>query len=252
MATGFGAAGKGPRAMAKARYAKVSLIAGFFLLAAILLFFGSGNLARLGLPVVVVVVFSIKTIVEHLEREGNRLKKRAKQAQKGAAAEERVSDRLSGLPEEYRYFNAVDFDGFDIDHVVLGPGGIFLVETKSHGGRISANGDELLLNGVKPHKNFLAQAWRQTKELEGFLWRLTSREWKVEPILCFTNAYVEVRRLVKGVNVVRLGYLNKFLLCRPKCLSVEDIELLSRVLSNWLTRHDRQKANYIHHVQKHY
>lgn len=243
MATGFGAAGKGPRTMAKARHTKVSLIAGFFLLAAILLIFGSGRLAKLGLPAVIVVVFFIKTIVEHLEKEGNRLKKRAKQAQKGAAAEERVSDWPSGLPEEYRYFNSVGFDGFDIDHVVVGPGGIFLVETKSHGGKISANGDELLLNGAKPHKNFLAQAWRQTKDLEGFLWRLTSREWKAEPILCFTNAYVEVRRPVKGVNVVRIGYLNKFLLRRPKYLSAEDIEHLSRVLSSWLTRHDRQKSN---------
>ncbi|MGC8491915.1 MAG: nuclease-related domain-containing protein [Syntrophobacteraceae bacterium] len=160
MATSFGAAGKGPRAMAKARYAKVSVIAGFFLLVAIFLFFGSGSLAKLGLPVVVILLFVMKTIVEHLEKEGNRLKKRAKQAEKGAAAEEKVSDRLSSLPEEYRYFNAVDFDRFDIDHMVVGP----------------------------------------------------------------------------------IGYLNNFLLRRPKLLSAEDIEHLSKVLSNWLSRHEKQKS----------
>jgi hypothetical protein len=241
MATSFGEAGNGPREMAKARYAKVSVIAGVFLVAAILLFLGSGKLAKIGLPAVIFVVFFIKIAVDQLEREGNRLKKRAKQAQKGAVAEEKVSEKLTDLPAEYRYFNGVDFNSFDLDHVVVAPGGIFLVETKSHGGKITANGDQLLLNGAKPFKNFLNQTLRQTKELEGFLWRLTSKEWTVTPILCFTRAYVEVRRPVNGVNIVRIGYLNKFLLRQPKCLSPEDIDQLSRVLTSWMTRHDRQK-----------
>ncbi len=84
MATGFGEADKGPGEMAKARYAKVIVLSGIFLLAAVLLFFGSVKLAKLGLSVVLLVIFFIKIGAGHLEREGNRLKKRAKQAEKGA------------------------------------------------------------------------------------------------------------------------------------------------------------------------
>jgi hypothetical protein len=240
MATGFGVAGKGPSEMAKARYAKFSVILGIFLLAGILLFLGSVKLAKLGLPVVLMVIFFIKIGADHLEREANRLKKRAKQAEKGAAAEERVSKKLTSLPEEYRYFNGIDFDSFDIDHVVVGPGGVFLVETKSHGGRITAVGDELLLNGARPTKNFLNQTWRQTRNLEGFLYRLTSKKWKIIPVLCFTNAFVGIRRPVKGIDVVSIGFLSKYLLRQPESLSAEEIEHLSMVLSSWLTRHGRR------------
>ena len=72
-----------------------------------------------------------------------------------------MAERLTELPKEYRYFNDVDFKGFNIDHVVIGPGGIFLIETKSHGGRIFANDGRLFLNGSKPQKDFLTlQVWK--------------------------------------------------------------------------------------------
>ncbi len=103
--------------------------------------------------------------------------KRAKDADRGALAEERVAGRLENLPEGYYDFHDLDFNGFNIDHVVVGPGGIFLIETKSHRGRISSNGDDLLLNGKRPEKDFLNQTRRQTKEFEQFLWKQTSREW---------------------------------------------------------------------------
>jgi hypothetical protein len=47
-------------------------------------------LAKLGLPVVLLVIFLIKIGADHLEREGNYLKK-------GAAAEEKVSKMLTAL-----------------------------------------------------------------------------------------------------------------------------------------------------------
>jgi hypothetical protein len=66
----------------------------------------------------------------------------------------------------------------------------------------------------------------------------------VKPVLCFTNAYVDVRRPVKGVTVTRLGYLNKFLAKQARIVEAEDVERVVRVLQCWLTRHEREaRAN---------
>lgn len=240
MASGFGSAGKGARRMAKHRYFTVSIIAAVFLISALFLFFGSHSLAKLGLPVVLIVLGFVKLGADYLEKRANHLKRRAKQADKGAGAEEMVGLALADLPEEYRYFNDVDFNTFNIDHILIGPAGIFLVETKSHKGKVSANGDKLLLNGSVPQKDFLKQTWSQMKHLEGFLFRMTSKEWKVKPILCFTNAFVEVRRPVKGIEVVNLRYLKKFLMKQPNFMAAKDIEHLTKILPIWLTRKDQK------------
>lgn len=39
----------------------------------------------------------------------------------------------AGTPDDYYVFHDLEFPGFNIDHVVLGPNGIFLVETKAKG-----------------------------------------------------------------------------------------------------------------------
>src|SRR5208283_836242 len=131
-------------------------------------------------------------VSDKLEKKGLYLKKRAKDADRGAYAEEVVAEKLMNLPDGYHTFNDIAFDGFNIDHVIVGSGGIFLVETKSHKGNVDAKGDILLLDGNQSPKNFLNQTWRQTYQLRDFLKKKTSREWTIKPILCFTRAFVMV------------------------------------------------------------
>ncbi len=230
----FGTAGLGARKMAKDRYIKVAGYAGILLAIPIFLFLkprifpSSGGLAGLiGLAATAgVALFLMKSI----DKKATHVIKRAKDADRGALAEEKVALQLDQLPEGYFGFHDVDFKGFNIDHVVLGPAGIFVVETKSHRGTVDANGHTLLLNGKPPQKNFLNQVWSQSKNMQEYLWKMTSKEWKIKPILCFTNAYVKVRRPVKGVEVVSLKYLNTFLKRQPSSLEAADVEHILRVL----------------------
>jgi hypothetical protein len=50
----------------------------------------------------------------------------------------------STLGDEYSLINDVTVpDGYgNIDHIVLGPNGVFVIETKNFAGRIACNGDE--------------------------------------------------------------------------------------------------------------
>lgn len=56
---------------------------------------------------------------------------------RGAKAEEKVSDILEGLSKGYAVFNDFRCPMGNIDHIAIGPTGIFVVETKSPRGEIT-------------------------------------------------------------------------------------------------------------------
>lgn len=55
---------------------------------------------------------------------------------KGIKGENIIAEYLNQLPEDYIVFNDVKFPGSwgNLDHVVLGPNGVFLIETKNYSG----------------------------------------------------------------------------------------------------------------------
>jgi hypothetical protein len=95
-----------------------------------------------------------------------------------------------------------------------------------------------LLNGTPPEKGFLKQTWSQTYSFKDFLWKQTSEEWEVKPVLCFSRAYVQVRRPVRGITIASLKYLNTFLAKQPISLGSDQVEKLTQILGRWTTRFD--------------
>jgi hypothetical protein len=70
----------------------------------------------------------------------------------GADGEEAVAAQLAKLGPEWRVLHAVPVgrNGADIDHVVIGPGGVYVINTKHHpNGKIWVAGDVVRLNGYK-------------------------------------------------------------------------------------------------------
>jgi predicted RNA-binding Zn-ribbon protein involved in translation (DUF1610 family) len=223
MARKYGTAGKSARDMALKRELKAMGIAAVMLL---LLWFWSQNMAsisQLGLPVVIALVFGFTSVMKRLEKKGSHYKKRSGDAERGARGEEKVEEKIMELPDGYESFHDLVFDGFNIDHVIVGPTGVYVVETKSHSGKVIANGDVLLLNGRTPEKDFINQTWSQTYHIRNLLKEHTGKDWPVKPVLCFSRAFVEVRRPVKGVEVVNGGYLTKLITKQKPVLSSDDI-----------------------------
>ncbi len=91
-----------------------------------------------------------------IEGQIDRATKQAKQALRGAKAEEKIGELLEQLPDdEYYVLNDVKSSYGNIDHIVIKKNcGIFLLETKAHGGRVEIDGDTLLVNGKLPEKRF--------------------------------------------------------------------------------------------------
>jgi len=171
--------------------------------------------AMLALMVVCVVAFKF-------------IAKRSDQAERGADAEVAVAHLLRTLPKEYYVFNDLGFEGFNIDHVVIGPTGVFTVETKSHRGKVSARGEALLLNGRPFEKPILNQAWSEVFTLRDRLPQIAGNSCTVQPLLCFPNALIEVRGRVKGIIVTSRQFLLRDITTR-RAIALSQPEVLQLV-----------------------
>ena len=107
---------------------------------------------------------------------------------KGARGEEIVAVWLSALPEGYHVFHDVDVRGSDaLDHLVVGPSGVFVIETKFWSGRVTRDGSSLLVDGIQPSRSPCAQVLTEVKAFKAFLSMNMSDMPSVVPVVCFAG-----------------------------------------------------------------
>jgi hypothetical protein len=138
---------------------------------------------------------------------------------RGAQGEELVGEILDGLRTDgWHVTHDVSFGRGNIDHVLVGPAGIFAIETKSHRGRISVD---------RLDRRMLAQAYAEKKLLE----RITSLE--VQPLLVFSQAWLigQVPAHRRGVTVLPARMLAWYLSRRRPTLSIEQARELHERLA---------------------
>jgi len=132
----------------------------------------------------------------------------------GWEGEKRVINLLSSkLSDDYIILNDLYLrgGGGDIDHIVLGPNGIFVLETKNWKGNISCNGD-LWQRSVK--RNFKGSPSRQVKRNASTIKHIidSSQAFRsldifVEGIVVFTNNYATLHINNPTVAIVKLSEL---------------------------------------------
>jgi len=139
----------------------------------------------------------------------------------GAGGEYDVGVVLSRLPQEFHVFNGLGFYAGDVDHIIVGPTGVFVVETKNHSGTISLRGGRLCRNGELLNHDFVRQVTSEAMYVKG---RLKPQvPCHVRPLVVFARAKVRVRTAVEGVRVVALSSLIDAIVGREPSLSPEDI-----------------------------
>lgn len=106
---------------------------------------------------VLFILVSLGSIILGLSRVQDRIER----SFKGARGEERVAQILQELPEDYHIFNDFVACGKHVDHVVVGPNGVYSVETKFWRGKITLEEGHILLDGQLPDRAPLAQALRK-------------------------------------------------------------------------------------------
>jgi hypothetical protein len=81
-----------------------------------------------------------------------------KKWQRGADGETVVGKILANFPEEFLVINDISTPTGNLDHVVVGPTGVFVLDAKNWRGVVQGDGEgELLLNGKRLDKDYIGQ-----------------------------------------------------------------------------------------------
>lgn len=139
---------------------------------------------------------------------------------KGARGEEAVARELAMLPAGWIVFHGVPSKarrgGRDFDHVALGPGGLFAIETKNWSGPLRIEGGSVTLNGAPVSGSPVVQARRQADELSSALRGVIPDDFPVAGIVCFASNGMDVDAAdVDGTPVCNLRALLRLLRSAP-------------------------------------
>jgi hypothetical protein len=147
---------------------------------------------------------------------------------RGAQGEERVGGLLDGLAKqgEWHVVHDANLGHGNVDHIAIGPAGVFTVETKSHPGPVRVG---------KVHGSVLSQAQAERRLVE------QATGVGVEPLVVYSRAWVDrplARR--KGVRVMPAAMLVEHLRRQPNRLSAVEVERAQRRLARALRQTRRR------------
>jgi hypothetical protein len=162
---------------------------------------------------------------------------------KGMLGERLVEEQLDEIRKAgfdvFHDFVLKDEHGTEnIDHVIVGPPGVFTLETKNWSGkgipqedRITFDGETLKIGDFVQKEKVLKQPRRQAGKLQALLQPEIREHLWVVPILCFWDRYVQLTRFnPTGLQVVNQSGIGSFVLSRESKLSPETVRKLSNKL----------------------
>jgi Nuclease-related domain len=137
---------------------------------------------------------------------------------RGISGEEAVADALAGLPTSYWVLHGVSTGHGDVDHVVVGPTGVFALETKAWDGKFYRSRGQLYCNG-KPAEHVLRQARGAAGQVRELLLAAGIDEW-VEAVVVAARASVSRSPVrFRKSYVISINDLVGFVTDRPHSLS---------------------------------
>ncbi len=152
-----------------------------------------------------------------MREKAERLDRAAQLWERGAEGERRTATTLGALPaDDWTLFHDVHWPGrpkANIDHVVVGPAGVFVVDSKNWSGRISVDDGALRQNG-RGRAATVASASGAALAIRQLL--STSPNVPVIGVLCFVDN--DVVGVVEGVVVCSTANVVRMLQARPPVL----------------------------------
>jgi hypothetical protein len=142
----------------------------------------------------------------------------------GYVGEEHVGLELARLPEGWHVLHAVPIggDGSDIDHVVIGPPGVFTINTKHHRGQtVDVKGDATFIAGT--YQRYVAKSRSEAQRTQTALGAALQGAVPVHPAVCVVGGAVRVREPAVGVAVVTSPNLVRTLTAQQAQLSPEQV-----------------------------
>jgi hypothetical protein len=160
-----------------------------------------------------------------------------------------VGQFLERLREQgYYVFHDVVGSGFNVDHVLVGPAGVFTVETKTWSkpatgnARLTFDGEAIRMGALSPDRDPVIQAKAQAGWLKAVLAESTGRSFEVRPVVVFPGWYIEnAAGSFKDLWVLEPKALPNFLRNEPNRMVREDVKLASFHLSRLIRSYERAR-----------
>jgi len=129
-------------------------------------------------------------------------------------------------------------DGYNIDHVLVGPTGVYAIETKTiskpadHDARVVYNGDRVLVAGSEPDRDPLKQAMAAADRVSEIIEERTGHKVKVRPVVVYPGWFIQRKCPSPQVWVVNEKYLPGWLDHEPVRLDPAHIRLYATALES--------------------
>lgn len=177
---------------------------------------------------------SAREVARRAREKAARLNKRAELFEKGADGEDATAEVLGSLPPGWISLHDVRWPGrrlANVDHVLIGPGGVFVIDSKNWTGRITLDGGHLRQNGYSREKNVAgaADAALAVSEL------ISPYAAWVHPVLCFVRQDY-LSGWCREVMVCSTANLVGMLTSRPVVFTPEHVSYLHGQLDAGLRR----------------
>ncbi len=166
---------------------------------------------------------SAAEVAQRLRHKAERQLEVAGRYEKGAAGERATADALAALqPQGWVVMHDLAWPGrarANIDHVVVGPAGVFVIDTKHWSGRVEVRGDELRQNGRQREASVSGAG-----EAGLAVTRIVSSHTgaAVTPVLCF-HQEEPLAGWARDVMVCSTSNIVEMLRSRPPSLTPEQV-----------------------------
>jgi len=152
--------------------------------------------------------------------------------QRGADGEDLVARELGKFPEEFKVINDLTTPFGNLDHVVVGPTGVFLLDAKNWRGVVSADGHgELLCNDKPLDKPYVRQFVGRVMGIKDKVKTLVDLDPYFQPVFVFTSARVNANwGTTKSVHCIRDEQLIDYIVGSKfgKKLKPEDVDKIGQ------------------------
>jgi hypothetical protein len=171
------------------------------------------------------------------------IKQRIKLLELGRDGERAVGEYLERLRSKgYAVFHDIVGEGFNIDHVVFAPTGVYAIETKTRSkpakgsAKIIYDGKKILVDGLELERDPIIQSKSQSEWLISILHESTGKMFPVQPVILFPGWYIEnkVPQSTGSVWVLNPKALPSFIENSKLKVSESDLHMASFHLSRYV------------------
>lgn len=161
--------------------------------------------------------------------------------------EKAVGQFLEGLREKgYQVFHDIVTDDFNVDHVLIGPAGVFTIETKTRSkpmrgkSEIDFDGETLKVGGYTPDRDPVVQALAQAAWLKRLLSDITGKAIPVRPVVLFPGWFInDSRQNKRDLWVLEPKALPIWLGNEKAVLAPDEVAMASQHLSRYVRFQER-------------